>query len=327
MSDSNRTLVDVLNQGRRLLTSLGHRNADPSLEAGISPPFDRRAVLLDGVTRDMRVLEIGPSYAPLAPRSEGWNVCIVDHASQAELVEKYADPAHGVDVSRIEEVDVVWLRGQLDEVIPEELRGFDVCVASHVIEHTPDLVGFVRGVMGCLGPDGWLSLAIPDMRYCFDLFEAPTRTGEVVAAHLGGASRHRFAALFDHYAYAVRSDGLIAWGQDAAHDAVELATPFGAVRELVAVHNDTADEGYVDCHAWQFTPASFELAMLELAALELLDVHVASIHESVGCEFFVTLRRGSLVPPTTDELDLLRLSLLRRSVHELASTWSAMGRA
>jgi hypothetical protein len=272
----------------------------------------------------MRILEIGPAFAPLAPRSEGWDVCVVDHVTRAELVEQYAGPLHAVDTGRIEEVDVVWQGGPLNEAIPGERHGFDVCLASHVIEHAGDFVGFVQGVMGVLAPDGWLSLAVPDLRYCFDLLESPTRVGEIVAAHLRGSSRHRLESLYDQAAYTVRSNGSIAWGQEGV-GAIELDSTFDAARQVVASWSDAPVPESVDCHTWQFTPASFQLAILELAALGLLDVHVASSRDTVGCEFFVTLRRGARVPDDVGELDARRLELLRRSAVEVGSVWATVG--
>ena len=289
-----------------------------------TPTFDRRAVLLDGVTRDMRVLEIGPSYAPLAPRSEGWDVCVVDHATREELVEKYGDPAHRVDVTRIEDVDVVWREGSLDEAVGTQRLGFDVCLASHVIEHTPDFVGFVQGVMRSLAPNGWLSLAVPDLRYCFDLLRGPTRGGELVEAHVRGASRHRLATAFDQVAYTVRKGGNIAWDQ-AETGRIEPVASLAIARDVLTSHDDGASAEYVDAHVWRFTPASFELTILELSALGLLDVHLTSLHPTVGCEFFVQLRPGARLPSDSSGLDAVRLELLERSVREVADVWAKVG--
>src|SRR4051812_1854717 len=50
----------------------------------------RNARLLEGVERNAPLIEIGPSFNPVAPKSAGWQVTIVDHASQADLVAKYA---------------------------------------------------------------------------------------------------------------------------------------------------------------------------------------------------------------------------------------------
>ena len=307
---------------RRIVPSPVSNRSDPPVEP--PGPFDRRAVLLEGVRREMRILEIGASYSPLAPRKDGWNVRIVDHASREELVEKYSDPVHDVDVSRIEEVDVVWRGGPLDEAIGREHLGFDACVASHVVEHTPDLVGFLSGVMRSLAPDGWLSLAVPDMRYCFDLLRTPTRVGEVVVAHVNGAGRHGLATLVDQAAYSVAREGMIAWGQ-GDQGSLAFKGSLGTVPKLVAGHDDSPGSEYVDAHVWRFTPASFELLVLELSALGLIDAHIASIHDSVGCEFYVKLRSGRRLSPTPEEVDSARLALLERSVRELAEVWATVG--
>jgi hypothetical protein len=50
-------------------------------------------------------LEIGPSHNPIAPKKKGFNVHILDHASAAELRNKYQ--GHEVNLDSIEEVDFV----------------------------------------------------------------------------------------------------------------------------------------------------------------------------------------------------------------------------
>jgi hypothetical protein len=85
-------------------------------------------------------LEIGPSHNPLTPKKEGFNVHILDHASADELREKYE--GHGVNLENIEVVDFVWHGEPLHELIGRE-QCYDWIIASHVIEHTPDLMTFV----------------------------------------------------------------------------------------------------------------------------------------------------------------------------------------
>jgi hypothetical protein len=48
---------------------------------------DRVTELRAGIEPTMRGLEYGPSYSPLFPVSEGWNIIIADHASQADLIQ------------------------------------------------------------------------------------------------------------------------------------------------------------------------------------------------------------------------------------------------
>lgn len=268
-----------------------------------------------GFSKEMKFLEIGPSYNPLVPKRDGWNVFTVDHATREELIKKYTGHAN-VDVSRIEDVDFVWTGTSLDELIPAKMHGtFDACVTSHVIEHIPDFVGFFVAVSKLLVPGGIVALAVPDKRFCFDYFRPHSTTGQVLEAHRQGGGRHRSAALFDHVAYVCRNDGSIAWGQ-AAPGTIDLVTP-----TLVQAWNlflTQPSPGYVDCHGWQFTPSSFELAVLELAALGLIDFEVVQSFPPEGCEFIVQLRKTGAGTSFSDEvLQAKRLELLERIVEEL----------
>jgi tetratricopeptide (TPR) repeat protein len=72
-------------------------------------------------------------------------------------------------------------------------------------------------------------------------------------------------------------------------------------------------------HAWQFTPASFQLLMLELARLGVTDWRVERIGPVVGCEFHAWLRRGgreAATALTDSELNAQRLALLKRTLLE-----------
>ena len=152
--------------------------------------FLRSLINLEG-----RGLEIGPGYNPLVPKAEGFRVETADYTDAAGLRAKYAEAQ--VDASRIEEVDHVLEGGQtLAEAIGRP-GAFDYLVASHVIEHTPDLLGFLKSCETLLAPDGVLLLAIPDKRHCFDVFQPLTTTGSVLQAHLDGRIRPTPGAIFD----------------------------------------------------------------------------------------------------------------------------------
>ena len=109
---------------------------DASLPPVNVAAMSRTDKLLCRLDRSMKILEIGPSYNPVAPKAEGWNCFSIDHDTQENLRAKYT--GHPVDIRRIEPVDFIWRDGPLDAVIPEEHMGtFDACIASHVIEHFP----------------------------------------------------------------------------------------------------------------------------------------------------------------------------------------------
>jgi SAM-dependent methyltransferase len=277
---------------------------------------DRAAKILAEIPRGTRVLELGPSFSPIAPKSEGWDSCTVDHASRDALVEKYrSDP--NVDVSRIEDVDVVWDSGSLDEALPTTWHGtFDAFIASHVLEHLPDPIALLQSLERVLKPSGVVSLVIPDKRFCFDFFKPISTTGELLVAHGERATRHARKALFDDVAYSVTSEGVICWGHRPVTDLAFFHSLADAKLRL-ETYGSNANDPYVDLHTWHFSPSSFQLAMLELAALEAIDFTIVRRFPTDGCEFYVTLGRGRQVPADPKELQSARLDLLRRTFAEV----------
>lgn len=276
-----------------------------------------RALQLFGhIPEEHRILEVGPSYNPLFPKASGRPVRVLDHASRDELVAKYRDDP-GADHTRIEEVDFVWRRGPMSEAVPPGERGtFDVMVASHVVEHTPDLVGFLVSAQEILRPSGRFLLVVPDKRFCFDYFRPPSTTGEVLNAHLGRRSRHTPGTIFDQLAYSVSTGGRVAWSQ-------EPLGPMKLEHDLAMARTQltppAADAPYTDAHNWRFTPAWFRLIILELAWLGLADWRAERVGEARHSEFPVQLGRGgtawarSFAP---DQLQQMRLGLLRATLLE-----------
>lgn len=279
--------------------------------AAAAPSPSRRDILLAHVDRAGLGLEIGPSHSPVAPRRDGFRVEIVDHADRAHLVEKYC--GHGVDVDAIEEVDHVW-DGRTYAELTGRPKGYDWIIASHVIEHTPDLVGFVRGCDEVLRDGGVLSLAVPDKRFCFDRMRPPTSLQAVVDAHLERRTNHTPGRVVDHCLNAVALDGRIAWAPgDAAGRALDafgfVHGPDYARERMRAVLEEDA---YVDIHAWVFTPSGFRLLLDDLHALGLVALRELSFTAG-ATEFFVTLSRAGEGP------GLSRLALMQRADAELAA--------
>jgi len=251
-----------------------------------------------------RGLEIGPSYNPLVPKSEGFDVLIADYTDAAGLRSKYVDTPN-VDISRIEHVDFV-LDGSLSlaEAVGSE-NAFDYVVASHVIEHIPDMLGFLLSCQAILKPSGVLLMAVPDKRYCFDALQPLTTTGSVLQAHLERRSRPTAGAVFDDFAYNVVRDGSITWTDQAAGELRYFATLQGAMSGFQA-----AQSQYIDVHVWRFVPSSFRLIMSDLAASGHLVLREREFHGSSGHEFYITVSADAPACPVD------RLTLGKRSIME-----------
>ena len=246
-------------------------------------------------------LEIGPSFNPLAPKRQGFHVHILDHMSTEELREKYQ--GHGINLDDIEEVDFVWKGEPLHELIGHE-QYYDWIIASHVIEHTPDLISFLADCERLLKPTGILSLVIPDKRYCFDYFHSTTSTGELLDAFEQKTNRPSPGKVFDHFSRAAKCDGQIAWSPDI-QGALEFVHNLSVSSSHWKLARTTGT--YIDVHNWRFTPSSFRLLLGDLRTLGLTIFDIKDSFDTAGCEFFVTLGKNPNVSclERTNRMELL----------------------
>ena len=90
---------------------------------------------------------------------------------------------------------------------------------------------------------------------------------------------------------------------------MSLFHPTGRAREVfdLAV---PADGAYIDCHAWQFTPASFELIFLDLELAGVCAWTVSWLEPREGSEILARLAR----PERSGGRDLAALRLQRQEL-------------
>ncbi len=251
----------------------------------------RRARILGGADLSQgRCLEIGPLANPVVG-PEVADVRYVDVVDRAGLVEHYRGNA-AVDPDAIP-VQHFWLTrpdgtvSTLAEAVAAD-GPYQHVVASHVIEHVPDMIGWLRDVAEVLVDDGTLLLAIPDRRYCFDVRRTPTTVGQVLQAHLDGDRTPSVRAVLDHFLRAVDYSAEQAWSGERAPEVP--SHPIDDVLRHLA--RQRAGE-YVDCHVWPLTPQDFAGLIDDLLVLGQVDFGVERITATrVGDqEFYATLRR------------------------------------
>jgi SAM-dependent methyltransferase len=227
-------------------------------------------------------LDTGPCHNGIATKREGFRVKILDHMDQDGLRRKYQGHP-GVDVSRIEAVDFIWNGEAYSEVVGE--AKFDWIIASHVIEHVPDLVRFLGECRGLLRSKGRLYLVVPDCRRVFDRGRFPSGSGEVVDAHLRVDVRPTPGAVAEHHLRAVTKGGRLAWAwwwpgaYARIHTTAEVVDAFTAARE----------GQYKDIHVWRFTPDSFRALLDDLRRLGYLKMDIVGEIVASGSEFSVCL--------------------------------------
>ncbi len=248
--------------------------------------MDRKSIILKHVKLDGRGIEIAPAYSPIAPKSEGFNVQIIDVCNRQQLLEKFKD--YPVDLTRIEEVDFVW-SGQSYAELVGQTKCFDFIIASHVIEHTTDIISFLNDCDELLKEDGVLSLAIPDKRTCFDYFRPLSGIDKAIDAFLHKNKIHTVGTLVDYELnHCCKVSGLMSW---FLNDDGDFMLPFRMEVVKARLNKDRTSSNYEDAHNWVFVPHSFRLLIHDLYELGLINLREVSFHDTLGNEFFVTLSR------------------------------------
>lgn len=236
-------------------------------------------------------LEIGPLNNPIISPNEG-EIYYCDHLSTEDLKKKYQhDP--NVDTDEIVDVDYVWGEKTLREVVGGE-KTFDYVIASHVVEHIPDIIGWFFEISEILRVAGILSLIIPDKRYTFDCLRGVSRPAELIEAYLMKLRKPSIRQIFDsHYSTAV-VEASTAWSE--SFNKKELRKfhhhPCGVFELCREVQEKNL---YYDSHCYTFTPEGIIEILEIIIQLDLFDFKVEffSPTEFNGMEFYVSLSKLS----------------------------------
>ena len=257
----------------------------------------RRDSLLHGLdlARDIG-LEIGALDHPLVRKTEG-AISYIDYADAGYLRQKYANDANVVGAD-IVEVDAVWGGASVAEALaaanlPAEA---DYVLASHVVEHVPDLVTWLAELRAVLRPGGTIRLAVPDARYTFDALREPSRVSDAVTAHMLRAraplTQHLIDSCLNHHWV----DRAAQW--DGTATPPRYRPPESLAHALHAAGEALAQGTYIDVHCWVFTPLSFCRLMEQLCALGLVRLACARFHDTLPGEdeFIAILRQSDDLP-------------------------------
>ena len=248
--------------------------------------MNRKEKILQYINKNGHGIEIGPSHNPIAPKKEGYKVHIIDHMSREQLIVKYKD--HHLNLENIEEVDFVWQGGKNYAKLTGKNKYYDWIIASHVIEHTPDLIGFLNNCDAILKDDGVISLAVPDKRYCFDHYRPITGISKIIDNHFQKTTIHTPGTVAEYFLNVVSKSGRIAWNSSTTGKYNFCHSLEQAIQDMNLVLNENK---YLDVHAWCFVPHSFRLIIHDLFCLGLIPFQEVDFFPTAGFEFYVTLGR------------------------------------
>jgi hypothetical protein len=231
--------------------------------------------LFDGIRP---ALEIGAFDSPLLKQDDVKHFDVLDQVSLKVRAHEL-----GRNSDRVPYIDYVSPTGELS-VIQDK---FELIISSHAIEHTPDLIAHLLDISNLLTANGVYALMVPDCRYCFDHFIPPSSIAEVLQAHVEGRKVHTLASVIEHRALTTHNDPAKHW--DGNHGSSAGAEPD---RVLAAISEwQSAKGGYIDVHAWQFTPQSFETLISLLGNASLVNLKPIRVYNPVrgANEFLVIL--------------------------------------
>jgi hypothetical protein len=243
--------------------------------------------LLDGIDPQMHGIELGPLDRPILGKRE-YNILYVDHATREDLLEKYkiSGSPETLMPERIVPVDIVWPGGPIAPLLNGRPKP-DYCIASHVIEHVPNVIGWLQHLAGALKEGGILSLAIPDKTRTFDHNRATSRPADLIDAYVRRLQAPSARHIFDH----VTSVSPV--GTTPQRPSPELIRQ--ALEDAVAAEQKGV---YMDVHCHVFTQQSFLEVFGVLAHTGLLPVKLRRFfptRENAN-EFIVSLETSDESP-------------------------------
>jgi SAM-dependent methyltransferase len=275
--------TDPNTNGRRYIAAAPKAGAlvttAPVLGPGeIIPGVDRSAEVKARIPLSSgRGLEISPGAAPLIQKCEA-NLLYCD---------KFYPPKHVAEGSV--PVDFVIGSRLIHDVLPQ--RSFDYVVSSHVMEHVPDFIQFLKSISLLLRPGGVMVSFLPDRRFTFDVLRKNSSIEEIEIAHEQRLRHPSLAMIEDVY---LNSDFNVA-ETPVIHLWTEAYRPrpsYNSEQALKLISE--ADPEAADLHCWTFTPQSLRVLLNHVKERHIPDMRITEITETLrgSNEFLLHLTFG-----------------------------------
>lgn len=227
-----------------------------------------------------RILEFGPLIRPIVSKKEYPNIFFADVRSTAEIKDLYTSNDYleatglDVDINEVAEIDYVITKSYTETF--ENEKKFDVVYLSHVIEHMPDIIFFLKDVANILKKDGQLVLIYPDARYCFDHFRNGTTFIDAYDIYRQKAINAK--AVFDFtYNVVHENNPAVFWGKKNVADLLPKNEFKAALKSYdKAFINELPD----DVHFWPFADYQFIKFLYDMDRAGLLDFEINDFHET-----------------------------------------------
>jgi SAM-dependent methyltransferase len=232
-------------------------------------------------------LEFGPLSRPLVLKSQS-SVFYVDHCSTEELIKKYPAEDHE-NIEGIVEID--FIVNDQPMIMNVGNKQYDFVVESHVIEHVPNLVRWLREVREVLENNGLLHLVVPDKRFTFDFSRNVTAWEEIKQAEFENRKTPGIRSILDHFIHVKKIDSWRCWDDYSLNYQAERFHDDTYIEKALEAY---ARKEYIDVHVTVFTPWWF-FHILDLVEKEyglFFELENFLTTQPHDLEFYVTLKKS-----------------------------------
>lgn len=253
----------------------------------------RRAFVLSHLPADRCGLEVAPYFNAMVERPEH-DVFYVDCIDNDEIQRKAAENPGSVGRD-IPWIDAVWVPGKrLTDCVNG--RRFAYAVASHVMEHVPNPLGWLHEILECVEVGGRVAIVLPMRTKTMDYYRQNTTFGQVVGWSIEKPTRPTPSQVMDFLSQTFFHqgepvvDGLMPPFEKAPrHYSDSMALGYA---DFVWTR-----QHYLDVHCTTWTPESFTEIFGRLRDVGLLDCDIigpfAGFPGSTEGEFVAFLEKRS----------------------------------
>jgi len=239
-------------------------------EAPMSGPAGRRAFVVSHLPADRCGLEVAPYFNAMVERPQH-DVFYVDYIDNDEIQRKAADNPGSVG-QNVPWIDAVWVPGKrLAECVGG--RRFAYAVASHVMEHVPNPLGWLHEILECVEVGGRVAIVLPTRTRTMDYYRQNTTFGQVVGWSIEKPALPTPTQVMDFLSQSFFHQGEpVVEGKMPPFTAAPRHYSDGeALHFAKMVWND---RHYLDVHCTTWTPESFTEIFGRLREVGLLDCDI-----------------------------------------------------
>jgi len=257
----------------------------------IPPRLSNAAIRQKYATENLNLsgkgLEFGAYDRPMFGLNE-LNIQFADYYSTEELRDFAA--RDGANPATIAPVSHIMKKADFAEDFP---KNFDFIIASHVIEHVADTVGWLQNMHKVLVPGGCAYFVIPDKRYTFDIVRPPSTLGQILERHIYKQNTPGFAAAFDTVYLFRGVESPKVWSGEIEP---RMLTPRFDAKKAFEIASDYYHRKDASVHTHVFTFHTFLRIIEELRNIGLISFEVLTAHDVYEPynEFYVVLKKPEI---------------------------------